>query len=65
MKFELKETVVDVVGTNWRSEVAVMTGKIWVYERALEIVQLRHICSDIFGRYGELDGGSAHYFFWN
>ena len=37
MGFELKETAVEVcelfVNTNWIREVAVMVGKIWVYER--------------------------------
>jgi hypothetical protein len=55
LEFELKETAVEVcerfVSANWRGELAVMVGKIWVYERTPEILQLRSVCNDIFGRY--------------
>ena len=39
-----------IVSTNWRREVAVMVGKIWAYQLNREIVQLRYVCNDIFGR---------------
>lgn len=51
MEFKLKEQAVEVcehfVSTNWKGELAVMLGKIWVYETTDEICEIT-LCVRIF-----------------